>query len=29
VARLHTEFMTDDDRALIMGDNLARIYKVA
>jgi predicted TIM-barrel fold metal-dependent hydrolase len=28
VVRLHTEFMTDEDRALIMGDNLARIYKV-
>ena len=26
--RLHTGFMTDADRALVMGDNLARIYKV-
>ena len=29
LVRLHTDFMTDADRALVMGDNLARIYKVS
>ena len=26
--RLHADFMTEEDRKLVMGDNLARIYKV-
>ncbi len=29
LVRLHTDFMTDEDRALIMGDNLARVYNVS
>ena len=28
LVRLHTDFMTDEDRKLVMGDTLARLYKV-
>ena len=28
LVRLHTDFMTEDDRKLVMGDNLARLFKV-
>ena len=28
LVRLHTDFMTDDDRKLVMGDTLARLYRV-
>ena len=27
--RLHTEFMSEEDRKLVMGDNLAKLFKVA
>ncbi len=28
LVRLHTDFMTEDDRKLVMGDNLARLFKI-
>ncbi|MDP6495872.1 MAG: amidohydrolase family protein, partial [Dehalococcoidia bacterium] len=29
LVRLHTDFMTEGDRKLVMGDNLARLFKVS